>query len=617
MSQTATERRIHFDAIVAKAEKHHHNNPKGYKSKLKRLAWLGYGYLFFILLLCLVFLGGLVFMTIKSPVFLILLVKSKLIIAVLLVAYVMFKSLFIKIPSPEGYRLTKSQAPKLFEAINKLRSQLKTPRIHEVLITPELNAAIQQSPRLGVFGWQKNSLILGSELLMVLNEREVLAVIAHEMGHLSGGHSKFNGWIYRVRIGWMNILYTVAHINAVAKWVFGKFFGWYAPYFNAYSFTLARANEYEADRIAAESTSADDLSSALVGTEVMSQLFFADYWQQLEKQAMEDPVLKATAYTQLQQAIEKFELSAEKIQNQVNKALKIKTTNDNTHPALKDRVEAIGGRTTFDFNPNKAAAKTWFGSSFADIMTNLANNWVSWNQAHWEELHAQGKQAKIRLDEINNKDNLSTEELVEKAHIQLFLEGQKSALPTFKVIYQQDPNEPSALYYLGTALLDRDNSKGLNLLNKLLSHDEYGQTAGQRLYAYYEANDMPTEADEVLLKIEKNIDAEELFFNELAEIKATDKFYVLDLSAVDRDKLKASLKKYPAIKHIWVAGRRLKTRPDCQVCILLFELHEGEDEYEVFANQDQPFDVEGYYSLVNTENKKLSKEIRPHCVQIR
>ena len=80
MNQTATERRKHFDAIVAKAEQLHRENPTAYKTKLQRLAWLGYGYLFFILLICLVFLGGLIVVAVQSPILLLLLIKSKVII---------------------------------------------------------------------------------------------------------------------------------------------------------------------------------------------------------------------------------------------------------------------------------------------------------------------------------------------------------------------------------------------------------------------------------------------------------------------------------------------------------------------------------------------------------
>jgi hypothetical protein len=470
---------------------------------------------------------------------------------------------------------------------------------------------------LGIFGWQKNSLILGAELLMVLSQREVMAVIAHEMGHLSGNHAKFNGWIYRVRIGWMNILYTVANINAAARWVFGKFFAWYAPHFNAYSFALARANEYEADQMAAQVTSADALASALAGTEVMSKMVFNQYWEQLERQAIHGKKLTASAYTDLQQLVLKAELEPNELDETLSKAMKVRTSNDNTHPSLKDRACAVDGRIQFNFDPHHAAAASWFGTQFDVIMKQLAHDWVGWNEDRWKALRAQGKQAKEQLESLQQKAELSTEDLVEQAHIQLFLEGEKGALPTFKSIYQKNPKEPSALFHLGSALLDRSNPKGLELLHQLLAHEEYGQAAGQRLFAYYHEHDRYTEAENVLLQIEQNIDSEDAFFDELSEIKPDDAFYQVAITREEQDHIKKSLRRFPGIKHLWVAGRKLTTRPDTPVYVLLVELHEDESEHEVFANQEHGIEVNGYYSIVNLANKKLSKHIRPHCLQIK
>ena len=77
--------------------------------------------------------------------------------------------------------------------------------------------------------------------------REFRAVLAHELGHLSRHHARFGNWIYRIRQTWDRLLAILANEGSLATKPFAKFLGWYAPYFNAYSFVLARANEYEAD----------------------------------------------------------------------------------------------------------------------------------------------------------------------------------------------------------------------------------------------------------------------------------------------------------------------------------------------------------------------------------
>ena len=116
----------------------------------------------------------------------------------------------MKFEKPTGQQLTRTEFPELFLVIDELQAELKTPKIHQVLLTEEFNASISQTPRLGVLGWQHNTLTLGLTLLMTLSPAEARSVIAHELGHLSGGHSAFAARIYRSRIAWGRVclLYT-------------------------------------------------------------------------------------------------------------------------------------------------------------------------------------------------------------------------------------------------------------------------------------------------------------------------------------------------------------------------------------------------------------------------
>ena len=135
----------------------------------------------------------------------------------------------------------------MYAEIDALRKQLKAIKIHEIILTDEFNAGIMQTPRLGVFGWYKNTLILGLQLLLALSPEQARAVLAHEFGHLSGNHSRLNGWIYRARTSWYRVMDAFDRTGGWGTGPMRKFFDWYAPYFNAYSFALARANEAAPD----------------------------------------------------------------------------------------------------------------------------------------------------------------------------------------------------------------------------------------------------------------------------------------------------------------------------------------------------------------------------------
>ncbi len=280
---STTEERIAFEKLTQQAEQDYQQHPKKYQNKIKRLMWLGHGYLLFVLTLLFTLVAASVVLAINTSWFWLLLIKKKLIFVLFFLIYVAFKALFLKIPPPEGHRITRSQAPRLFEHLEQFRQQLKTPKIHEVVISSEFNAAIQQTPRLGLLGWHKNTLILGAPLLMCLNKKQTLAVMAHEMGHLAGNHSKFNASIYRARLSWAHTNAAIHEMTGFASWMFKPFIQWFVPHFSAYTFTLARANEYQADEVATQLTSTNALSEALTKVHVLPEILIEPFWQQLQR----------------------------------------------------------------------------------------------------------------------------------------------------------------------------------------------------------------------------------------------------------------------------------------------------------------------------------------------
>lgn len=168
---------------------------------------------------------------------------TKLAIFLLIGLVLVGRSLFVRFERPDGIPVGRGEAPALFGLLDDLRRQLRAPRFHQVLLTDELNAAIVQRPRLGLFGWQQNFVILGLPLLEAFTFEQTRAVLAHEMGHLSRQHSRLAGWVYRVQQTWQQVLVSLEAAGHRAGGLFGWFFRRYAPYFAAYSFVLRRADE--------------------------------------------------------------------------------------------------------------------------------------------------------------------------------------------------------------------------------------------------------------------------------------------------------------------------------------------------------------------------------------
>src|SRR5687768_3752290 len=230
-----------FNRLIDRCEEYAKRDPAGYRLRAGFLAGFGYAYLLGVSLLLLL----LAYVLIVYVRFNAITLKIAW-IPLVLVALVL-RSLLVTIPVPEVSELKPEQAPRVFDVVREVQEGLNGPRAHHILLSDEFNAGIVQVPRFGMFGWLRNYLIVGLPLLKGLSPEEFRSVLAHEFGHLSGKHGRFLSWIYRVRQSWTQILTRVHQERHYAAFIFEPFLNWYAPFFNAYSFVLARAQEYEAD----------------------------------------------------------------------------------------------------------------------------------------------------------------------------------------------------------------------------------------------------------------------------------------------------------------------------------------------------------------------------------
>jgi Zn-dependent protease with chaperone function len=253
-----------FEALAERWARLAQSSPRAYRWRVYALAVLGFTFLFLLVLALLVLLA--VSVAITTRVF----GAVKLVILIGALLLVVLRALWVRLQPPEGEPITRSEAPQLFALLDRLRSRLDTPSVHRVLVTADFNAAVTQVPRLGVFGWHRNYLLLGLPLMRCLSAEQLEAVLAHELGHLSRGHARVGNWIYRLRLSWYRLDQA---LEKKPQWGSGAIRGllrWYAPYFNACSYPLARSNEFEADAASARLTSRQAAAQALTNISVMA-----------------------------------------------------------------------------------------------------------------------------------------------------------------------------------------------------------------------------------------------------------------------------------------------------------------------------------------------------------
>ena len=553
-----------FYQWIKQAEEEATRNPRGYRRKVGWFAWLGYIYIFTLLALTVVCLAGLVALVYfktghggNTAIF-------KLGAIIVLFGWMLLSSLWIRFEPPEGRRITKKEFPALFADLEDLQEKLDTIPVHEVILEDKLNAAAVQTPRLGILGWQKNSLILGLQMLLILKPEEARAVIAHELGHLSGNHSKFSGWIYRVQRTWFNVMDKLEEGASWGALLVERFFYWYVPRFDAYSFALRRQNEYEADAAAAEVTSKEINARALVKVHVFSTYLDEAYWEKFFEQADNLPAPQTLAYSGFAKALRNLDLPQNRLEQIRQNLMTCETDYEDTHPALKDRLAAMGveggklDAQTMDFS--HSAAHAWLEDHLDEVLrfydaewwTSVENRWA----AHYEKIQYEKSELKrlagLSSDAFSQQDlwNLATHTL---KHI-----GAAQALPVFKVYQKQYPEDHDADLLLGRILCGLGDGACLEHYSKIPCED------GNYIDACIEASDFLEErgrTEEAKLWQDRGTAR----YEELLEVQAerdvvdeNDTFVPPDLNPEFIHYILTRLKQNKFVKAAWVAQKDVK-----------------------------------------------------------
>jgi Zn-dependent protease with chaperone function len=462
--------RDQFRALVEKLEVRAKANRQAYAGRVLALAVLGNAYL-----LCMVLVLLAVFAALLASIVVLKAIGVKLAIVVGALLWMIVKTLWIRLEPPQGIEVQRAQAPALFALLDELRGALRTGGVHHVLVTDDFNAGVVQVPRLGILGWPRNYLLIGLPLLSALDPQQFKAVLAHEMGHLAGNHGRLSNWVYRQRLRWQRLDALFQARPSKADFLFVPFLRWYAPYFCAYSFPLARANEYEADEVAARLTSAAALATALTSTEVVGRYLKREYWPGLYRTVADHPQPAFLPYAQMHQAVA-ARLEPVAAQAWLDAALQEQTGVDDSHPALADRLQALGEPPRLQVAGGGDAAQALLGDAQAAITQALENGWRARVLADWEQRHQAIQKDRARLAELDTlaRDDapLAPQQAFDRALLTESVgAGAAEGLRQLQDLLARLPESGIVNLEVGARLLRQDDEGGYALVEKSMQLD--------------------------------------------------------------------------------------------------------------------------------------------------
>lgn len=458
-----------FIGLVSGLENQAQRDPSAYRAKVLLLALGGYGYVLLLLAAALASAAGVVADLARGSE----LSKLGALWAVLAVSFalILVRALWVRLTVPEGIELGPEQAPRLFGLLRKLRRSLATDGVDHVLISSGFNAGIVQLPRFGPLGRSRNYLVIGLPLMMCLSRRQFAAVLAHEFGHIAGNHSRFGGWVYRLRQSWVRILQRLHSEEHPLSFAFLWFFRWYAPYFHAHAYVLARQDEYEADAASRGLFGRQGLAEGLIEGRVKARFLRDDYWPKIFAQADSHERPDWMPYARMQSAV-RVGFDREAAADWLEDELEAATDYDDTHPSLRDRIVALRAKPRLAEPFARSAADAYLAPLLPELTAKLDEEWWEEIEDEWTHRHATAREARRRIAELQAAgDRLGADERYELAElIQQFAPGD-DAQRAYRAVLQQAPHHSEALFALGWLLLDEGDDAGVGLLEEVLRAD--------------------------------------------------------------------------------------------------------------------------------------------------
>lgn len=391
------------------------------------------------------------------------------------VFFVVLRMFFMRLSPPEGRRLNAGEAPKLFSLLDKMRKKLGGPPIHHVMINEDYNAAIMQRPRWGLFGGHTNYLILGLPYMLGVPPKEMLATVAHEYGHLCGSHGKVSAWVYRQRRTFGALFEQVSDADE-DNWVHKGFAGMlekFMPYYNAHTFVLSRQNEYEADMTATKLAGAKANASGLVRDALLGRWIHETFWPGLYKQADTSSKPAFLPYSAMRTA---FRVSHAEWATRERLAAAWSEPSDlhDTHPALRERVEAIGEEATLPDCVEMTAAEALLGSTAKVLIEEFDRNWWAREKDGWQSRRQHVTRSQARLAELSRQssDQMALQDLQEYAMLSVeFAPPQEAKSLLEKLLRRSGGPFPRADYHYGCLLLKEGSERGLDHLSTAAGAD--------------------------------------------------------------------------------------------------------------------------------------------------
>jgi Zn-dependent protease with chaperone function len=533
-------------------------------------AALGYGYLF----LLIVGLAGLTLWLATHGL-------PQLVILPALTLLLVLLSLIVRIGPPDGYRITREEAPGLFKLIDDTSAALESRGPDEVIINADINAGVAELPRFAFFG-SRRWLILGLPLLHLLPEEELRAILAHEFAHLSRQHGRTSLLPIRLNITWENLATALQSSRSWRRFLFMPFLLWFRPRLLRRLQQLRRSHEFESDRLAARYAGAEALGRGLLRIAMVNEYARRVAMPGLFRKSIDSALPPTDAVGQISERLGGYSDYDDAIAV-ARMIMDDAALSQDSHPSFHDRVRAMNCSPvlsepdsvlhTLRLDPSHAtAARALLDSATVSrIETSLSQAWAAEYKDVWRYLHYAGRFAE--------DDGRTADEDFEAKWARAWWSKNclpaDAAIPVARAALSARPDSGSARVMLGRLLVEgfddaaREEGRGL-LEDALRDNARYALQAVEVLRRYYRRSGQSAELGRLETR-EAQLAHEVLrTLRERRSIESNAALKGRRLTRPQLEHVREVLQKHPEIVTAYLVQKRTRFLRDTPVYFLAF-----------------------------------------------
>jgi hypothetical protein len=458
----------------------------------------------------------------------------------------------------KGVVLSWADAPALFEALERLRKKLKGPRIERVVLDMQFTVSIRRERRFGSVGGTLNGLTIGLPLLLAMDRRRVLALMAQEYASFQGGRGPLALWFYQRLQGFSRLHFSWRSSQKLKK---------------------IRQREIEADRQSRKLLGRHVAAAALIEYTVKSDWMLKEFWPGHWRAAAAS--LKPVPPFAAMRVLAAVPPPEDFAQESLRRALARPSDPDDSLSLLRDRLDALRASRQLPAWSSGHAINL-LGDRGRDWLDEFDRQWCNDNAAEWKLHSTYLGRVRVRGQWLARRFRRSTaDDLIEVAGLMRRLDVDANVRELYEHALQLTPGHPGALRGLLECLPESERELRMACAGTLFDISESNRCwASRAAVTTLEKNRHPDEPEEIedteLARWRVRRDqAEELERRaqlELARSTCFDSIAPGDLNEFEKGELLSRLARCRPVARAWLVRKELSEFVALRCYIVFVEL---------------------------------------------